>query len=112
MEARGEWIREHTSPDDFVVYVLGAHEDHWNPAYLYFAKRDGCDVARTQVDRQTLARLYARHAAGYRRFFVFDPQPVSDRALRRLGAEPVAMGKSRHLYRVDPSLLTARQPAG
>ena len=102
MAARGEWIHGLTGRDDFVVYVLEGHEGKWNPAYLYFAQRDGCNIAATQLERRTLAHIRERFAASYRRFLVFCADADAAAALRQLGARPVAEGKARHLYEIDP----------
>ena len=39
IRSRGEWIREQTRPEDYVIYIFDGSTDDWNPAYLYFARR-------------------------------------------------------------------------
>ena len=68
--AAGDWLRERTTPDDFVAYVV-ADTENWNPAYLYFAKRDGYNLH--VVELPSLPRLQLRYSASHRRFLVFSP---------------------------------------
>ena len=105
---RGDWIAAHSRPDDFVVYVLGLREDNWDPAPLYFARRDGFNLSRTQVGHERLAELHRRFAGRYARFLVYCP-PVAleelDGRLERLGAQPLADGAPGRLYRLEPAWL-------
>lgn len=105
---RGDWIAAHSRPDDFVVYVLGLREDNWDPAPLYFARRDGFNLSRAQVGHDRLAELHRRFAGRYGRFLVYCP-PVAleelDGRLTRLGAQPLADGSPGRLYRLEPAWL-------
>ncbi len=60
---RGEWIRDHTSRDDYVIYVFDGTVDDWNPAFLYFARRDGYNLPLRQATPERLAGLAERTPA-------------------------------------------------
>jgi hypothetical protein len=72
--AAGDWIQGRTGPRDFVVYVVDDHEN-WNPAYLYFAKRDGFNIHLHSLSHRSLAGIRAAFFAGHARLFVFCPEP-------------------------------------
>jgi hypothetical protein len=99
-ENRGAWLQLQTAPDDFVVYVLGA-KDNWNPAYLYFAHRDGCNLARGRVGRLELESIRARFGPRYHRLLVFcppSPLPAAEAEVESLGARLLAEGRHGRLY--------------
>lgn len=101
LRARGEWIQAHTRPDDFVAVVVGSDARNWDPSHLYFAQRDGCNLARSEVTAQTLAALAERAHAAYGRFLVFVPWPQREAMagrLEELGAQQQAAGDAGDLY--------------
>lgn len=105
---RGAWICAHSDEGDFVVYVLGVREDNWDPAPLYFARRDGHNLARTQVSHDRLAELHRQFAARYARFLIYCPPvavPGLEERLARLGAQVLADGETGRLYRLEPAWL-------
>lgn len=105
---RGAWIAAHSAENDFVVYVLGVREDNWDPAPLYFAQRDGHNLARSQVGHARLAELHRQFAGRYARFLVYCPPaalPELEGRLARLGAQVVADGQPGRLYRLEPAWL-------
>jgi len=106
---RGRWLASQTTPDDFVVFVLGWREDNWEPSHLYFARRDGVNLARQRVAYADLAALHRQFAGRTRRFLVFTPaqgQGDVDAPLQALGARVLAddPGIGR-LYRLEPAWL-------
>lgn len=105
---RGDWIAAQTRPDDFVVYVLGLRDDNWDPAPLYFARRDGFNLSRAQVGHARLAELHRRFAGRYARFLVYCPPvalPELEGRLARLGGRPIAEGVPGRIYRLEPAWL-------
>jgi hypothetical protein len=105
-QARGEWVQKRSSPDDFVIWVVGGDDDNWNPAFLYFAKRDGYNLNRSHLERATLRALYERFA-GRGRVLLFSSDRTEDEQIESLGAHPVAADKARRLYLVEPSWLAS-----
>jgi hypothetical protein len=94
----GEWIRLETNAEDFIAYIVDDLEN-WNPAYLYFAKRDGYNLHAYQIaSLPTLRQLYG---GGHRRFLVFCPadrvEELSPR-LEAIGASQVGLGPSGTLF--------------
>ncbi len=105
---RGAWIAAHSAEGDFVVYVLGVREDNWDPAPLYFARRDGHNLARGQVGHARLAELHRQFAGRYARFLLYCPPvalPELEDRLARLGARVLADGEPGRLYRLEPTWL-------
>jgi hypothetical protein len=100
--AAGEWIRTHTTAGDFVVYIVTSDPD-WNPAYLYFAKRDGYDLFYDDVEPAILGRIRTQHAGDHARFLVFCPDglvsPLAP-SLARLPLTLIGRGSPGALYRV------------
>lgn len=86
LRARGEWLQAHTRRDDFVAVVVGTDARNWDPSHLYFAQRDGCNLARSEVTAALLAELRRRAQAGHGRFFVFVPWPQREALSGRLEA--------------------------
>lgn len=107
--SRGSWIASHTGAHDFVIYLVGP-EGTWNPAYLYFAKRDGINLARTSAKPELLAGLLARFGPGHRQVVVFSSDREANSELAGLGLACVASGRARALYRVPASLLATAAP--
>jgi hypothetical protein len=83
LQVAGSWIRDRTDPGDFVVYVVDDHEN-WNPAYLYFAKRDGFNLHLHGLSRKALGQLRSKFSPGHGRFFVFCPAVLSRQCQTRL----------------------------
>lgn len=105
---RGAFLQAHTRPDDFVAFVVGTQPGNWDPTHLYFAQRDGWNLARSEITRETFARLHARTEGEYRRFFVFVPWPsVEDGApaLLALGARLEVESEVGQLYRLEAGWL-------
>jgi hypothetical protein len=101
--ARGEAIREWTTPADFVVYLVDSEPEDWNPAYLYFAKRDGYNIPRSDFSAATLMRVYRSYEPRYRRVFVACPTRPRILCLRLegWGLPLAAAGLSGRLYRME-----------
>jgi hypothetical protein len=101
--ARGEAIREWTTPADFVVYLVDSEPEDWNPAYLYFAKRDGYNIPRSDFSAATLMRVYRSYEPRYRRVFVACPTRPRILCLRLegWGLPLAAAGFSGRLYRME-----------
>lgn len=103
---RGAFLQAHTRPDDFVAFVVGAQPGNWDPTHLYFAQRDGWNLARSEVTRATFAALRTRLAGRYRRLFVFVPWPSVEECapeLRALGARLAVDADVGQLYWLEPS---------
>ncbi|HXB55492.1 MAG TPA: hypothetical protein VN461_11950 [Vicinamibacteria bacterium] len=103
--ARGEAIREWTDPADFVIYLVDSEPEDWNPSYLYFAKRDGYNVPRSDFSATTLMSVYRSYERRYRRVFVACPARPRILSLRLegWGLPLAAAGASGRLYRMqDP----------
>lgn len=105
IQRSGNFIRENTSPDDFVVYLLDTEDRRdWNPVFLYFAKRDGYNLSRKRVVRRVLQGIERRFGERYRNVYVFCPEglwrELRDRLLEG-GAELREAGKPGFLYRLD-----------
>lgn len=101
LRTRGEWLQAHTRSDDFVAVVVGTDARNWDPSHLYFAQRDGCNLARSEVTAEMLAELRRRTLAGHRRVFVFVPWPqraLMAARLEALGARLEAAGGVGDLY--------------
>jgi hypothetical protein len=92
-----------------VVFVLGWREDNWEPSHLYFASRDGYNLARSAVTYARLAELQRRYAARYRRFLVYAPTfalPDVQERLTKLGAKLLAEDdRQGRLYQLEPAWL-------
>jgi hypothetical protein len=91
--ARGAWVREHTRPDDFVIFVTEPAATSWNPEHLYYAQRDGYNLPRRVVNDRALSELERRFRGRYGRVLVFVPQAGRDNLTRDLvssGANEVA----------------------
>ena len=110
IRSRGEWIRDHTSPDDYVIYVFDGTVDDWNPAFLYFARRDGYDLPGSLATPSRLSEIGALAQRRFRRVLVFTTRPESRAALLTLEDEPVASDRHRALFRVDA--VARRGPLG
>lgn len=103
LRTRGEWVQAHTRRDDFVAVVVGTDALNWDPSHLYFAQRDGCNLARSEVTRDKLGALWGRAQAGHRRFFLFVPWPQREALadhLPGLDLRLAATGDVGDLYRV------------
>jgi hypothetical protein len=100
--ARGESIRAWTDPADFVVYLVDSEPEDWNPAYLYFAKRDGYNVPRSDFSAATLTRVHLRYGRRYQRVFVACPTRPRILSLRLegWGLPLAAAGASGRLYQM------------
>jgi len=99
--AEGAWLRSRTSADDFVVYVHRSENLSWNPAYLYFAKREGFNLVATAISRPGLQEIASRFGPSYRRVLVFCPAFVGQeprRALDALGLEAEGESGEGKLY--------------
>lgn len=105
IQRNGAWIRERTSTDDFVVYVLDTEDRRdWNPVFLYFAKRDGYNLSHKRVIPRVLSSIVARFGPQYRRILVFCPEQLRVELEERLevsGAVLVDAGPPGYLYRLD-----------
>ena len=101
--ARGEAIREWTDPADFVIYLVDSEPEDWNPSYLYFAKRDGYNVPRSDFSAATLVSVYRSYERRYRRVFVACPTRPRILSLRLegWGFPLAAAGASGRLYRME-----------
>ncbi len=107
--ARGEWIQAHTRAADFVALVVGIDEHNWDPSHLWFARRDGCNLAVDEVTLQALRDLRAGPARTHARLLLFVPWPQREalaRTLGALGARPLAEGHLGDLYDVEPAGLS------
>jgi hypothetical protein len=103
LRARGEWLQRHTRRGDFVAVVVGTDARNWDPSHLYFAQRDGCNLARSEVTAAMLADLWRHAHAGHRRLFVFVPWPQRQALtgrLEALGARLERAGDLGDLYAV------------
>ena len=101
IRSRGAWIREHTRPDDYVVYLFEGSADDWNPAYLYFARRNGYNLPLGELGPPELAALSARARGRFPRVLVFASAVGARQELLDLGAELLASDPRRALLRVD-----------
>jgi hypothetical protein len=107
--ARGEWVRAKSLPGDFVLWVVGGDADNWNPAFLYFAKRDGYNLNRTQLRPETLLALYHRFAGPQHRVLLFCSDRDSAMRVESMGARSLAADKARRLYLVEPAWLAPKE---
>jgi hypothetical protein len=115
MAESGCWIQRHTEPSDFVVYLLDTHPGDWNPAWLYFAHRDGYNLSHVEVRRPALERLAERFAPRYRRVLVFCPAYLVPRLGRKLdawGLHPLHVSALGRLYVLEAARLSADATAG
>jgi hypothetical protein len=96
--SRGEWIGAHTGPDDFVIYIHDGSRGDWNPAFLYFAHRDGYNLSLSETTTARLAALGARVRDRRGRVLVFTYRGEGGVTLARLGAEPVASDAHHALF--------------
>ncbi|MCZ7584919.1 MAG: hypothetical protein M5R36_17175 [Deltaproteobacteria bacterium] len=69
--ADGLWLAERTAPRDFIVYLQETYD--WNPAYLYYAKRDGFYVATAKDWPHETASAVRRFGTDYNRVWLFCP---------------------------------------
>jgi hypothetical protein len=106
IRAEGEFIRDATREDDFVVYLMQSEDfEDWNPVFLYFAKRHGYNVTTRRFARrpEILASIAARHHRGAGRFLFFCPSGVTARfepILEAQGARLMEAGPPGRLYLV------------
>jgi hypothetical protein len=82
----GAYVRGGTEPGDFVVYVIDDHEN-WNPAYLYFASRDGFNLHLHSLSRKSLVQIRSVYAQR-RPVVVFCPASFSRICRARLKIPP------------------------
>jgi hypothetical protein len=111
IRSRGEWVRDHTLPGDYVVYVFEGTDDDWNPAYLYFARRDGYNLPSAEATPARVAEVAGQARGRFPRVLAFTARPDVERALSDAGAETVASEHHRTLLRVDripPALIVPR----
>jgi hypothetical protein len=103
--SRGEWIREHTHVDDYVIYTFpGTGEaDPWNPLYLYFAKRRGYDLPSDEVTPERLAAIRAQARGRFTRVLAFSVREETHRILAGIAGDPVAWAGRRALFQLDPA---------
>lgn len=102
LQARGAWLQAHTRPGDFVAVVVGGDASNWDPSHLYFARRDGSNLAHAEVTPETLAVLRARFP-GYRRVLLYVPwtqRAATDERLRALDTRALESGEMGDLYEV------------
>jgi hypothetical protein len=102
LQARGAWLRAHTRPGDFVAVVVGGDAANWDPSHLYFAQRDGSNLAHAEVTPETFAELRARFP-GYRRVLLFVPwtqRAAMAARLPALDARPLDSGETGDLYEI------------
>jgi hypothetical protein len=113
----GEWIRDRTSPDDFVIYVVESEDlRDWNPVFLYFAKRFGYNVTTRRLEhhRETLPRLERRFATAGR-LLVFCPRAVEPRLaplIESAKGDLFDAGAPGRLYRLGEPSRGATEAAG
>lgn len=92
--AAGDYLQNHTAARDFIVYVIDDHEN-WNPAYLYFARRDGLNLQVHHVSHRSLQRIWDTHGAGYSHYFLYCPQeflPLCGGRLKQQPTEASSLG--------------------
>jgi hypothetical protein len=111
IRSRGEWIRDHTLPGDYVVYVFEGTADDWNPSYLYFARRDGYNLPSSEATPARVAEVAGQARGRFPRVLAFTARPDVERALSEAGAQALASDRHRTLLRVDqipPALIAPR----
>jgi hypothetical protein len=115
IQRNGDWIRERTEADDFVVYVLDTEDRRdWNPVFLYFAKRDGYNLSHKRVSPRVLSSIRARFAPQYRRVLLFCPSGLEPELRERLAAAraaPLDTGPPGFLYLLEGSRTSKLSPA-
>jgi hypothetical protein len=72
----GDFIRQNTSPDTFVLFVIS--QEDWNPAFLYFAKREGYNlgVDNLSLSSSLLRETVERFGKSYPRISLFVPRDL------------------------------------
>lgn len=71
----GEWVRARTAPDDFVFYARESSAD-WNPAPLYYVRRQGANIGYLDLFSDRMQQLLSRGETsnvGSRRYLLFLP---------------------------------------
>jgi len=114
MAEAGDWIRLETHPDDFVFYLVGSEEVDWLPAFLYFAKREGYNLAYTGFDANTLLKVSRKPGVSGRRLLVFCPEslePVVAKQLRALSTPLEVAPGIGGVYVLDPTRFKTRRRA-
>jgi hypothetical protein len=91
--AAGAWLQQHTGAQDFVVYLREAVDTH--PGPLYFARRDGINLAVEQLSAGRLRQTGERYVPSQKRLLVFWPRWVRRTELSELLAP-------KHLIAGDP----------
>jgi hypothetical protein len=104
LRSRGEWIRERTNADDYVIYTFPANgeADPWNPLYLYYAKRRGYDLPSGEVTPARLAAIRAQARDRFTRVLAFSVREETHRVLAGIAGEPLASMGRRALFQLDP----------
>lgn len=69
--AAGALIRAHTPEDAFVVYVID--EADWDPSYLYYARREGYNLAVEEFRPQYLLDITSRFATEGQPVYLYVP---------------------------------------
>jgi hypothetical protein len=116
IRAEGEFIRDATRVDDFVVYLMESEDfEDWNPVFLYFAKRQGYNVTTRRFARrpEILAAIEKRHHRGPGRFLFFCPAGVTARfepILESLAARLLEAGPAGRLYEVGQGSQLTQSP--
>jgi hypothetical protein len=103
IQRRGEWIREHSRADDYVIYLAprSSEVDPWNPLFLYYAKRRGYDLPAGQATPARLGAIRAEARGRFARVLVFSPDEKTRRLLTSLGGEPLASTRRVALFVLD-----------
>jgi hypothetical protein len=116
IRAEGEFIRDSTREDDFVVYLMESEDfEDWNPVFLYFAKRQGYNLTTRRFARrpEILAAIEERHHRGPGRFLFFCPAGVTARfepILESLAARLLEAGPAGRLYEVAQGSQLTQSP--
>ncbi len=105
----GGFVADHTSPDDFVVFVVPGRQT-FDPSHLYFAARDGFNLSPVYLDLPSLQQVFAtcvaqpRRGRPYRDVALFVPASLVDSLAPRVASlgvfRPVASGAAGRLWRL------------
>lgn len=103
----GRMLLENTGSQDFVIYLQDHHD--WNPAYLYYAKREGYYLPLRGNVPHMIDRLSVNFARPHRSLFLFCPARLRTPCpgLPENSYTVQATGESGALYRLKKAGPTA-----
>lgn len=99
----GEWLQSQTTKTDFIIYVHPMEKLAWNPAFLYFAKRDGFNLVPSQLNRSFIEDIARKYRGPYDRILVYCApinNPAICQGIQNMGFEILNSSRLGILFKV------------